>query len=121
MSDEIIVKREEYETGASSGSAAPARKEVRIGSNGEKETMPPLFSSEMCQDLRSRWAAPQVGFVDEPRHAVEEADHLVTETIEGSAKGFSSQQEKLEQQWNCEQDVSTEELRLAFRRYRSFF
>lgn len=122
MNDEIIVKREEYETGRSSEILEPSPKAVpiRTESNGEEETVIPLFPRAVREELRFRWEALQVGFVDEPRQAVEEADHLVSETIEGLTKSFSSQQEKLEQQWHREQDVSTEELRLAFRRYRSF-
>ena len=37
----------------------------------------PLFSSGEANELRSRWDAIQVGFVDEPRRAVELADNLV--------------------------------------------
>jgi hypothetical protein len=81
----------------------------------------PLFSDEECQSLRSRWESLQVGFVDEPRQSVERADQLVNEAINGLAHGFSSQRERLEQQWHRDQAVSTEDLRLAFRRYRSFF
>ncbi len=89
--------------------------------NRETEPMLPLFSNEESQGLRSRWENLQVGFVDEPKQAVEQADRLVTEAINELSKGFSSQREKLEQQWHREHDVSTEDLRLAFRRYRSFF
>ena len=81
----------------------------------------PLFSGEECQSLRSRWESLQVGFVDEPRQSVEHADQLVNEAINGLVRGFSSQRERLEQQWHRDQAVSTEDLRLAFRRYRSFF
>jgi hypothetical protein len=80
-----------------------------------------LLGGDESRNLRSRWESLQVGFVDEPRHSVEQADQLVTEAINSLSKGFSSQRERLEQQWHRDQDVSTEELRLAFRRYRSFF
>jgi len=89
--------------------------------NREPETMMPLFSSHDTQGLRSRWESLQVAFVDEPRHAVEEADRLVTETVESLSKGFAAEREKLEKQWHRGEDVSTEDLRLALRRYRSFF
>ena len=87
----------------------------------EPETMMPLFSSRDTQGLRLRWESLQVAFVDEPRHAVEEADRLVTETVESLSKGFAAEREKLEKQWHRGEDVSTEDLRLALRRYRSFF
>ena len=35
--------------------------------------------------------------------------------------GFARERAGLERQWSGGQDVSTEELRLAIRRYRSFF
>ncbi len=83
--------------------------------------MVPLLSDDDCRNFRSRWENLQVGFVDEPRRAVEQADRLVTDAINTLAKGFSSQREGLEQKWHREQDASTEDLRQAFRRYRSFF
>src|SRR5579871_1832579 len=39
--------------------------------NGADQT--PLFSSDEAARLRSQWDGIQVGFVDEPRHAVEQA------------------------------------------------
>jgi hypothetical protein len=80
-----------------------------------------LFPASESQGLRSRWESLQVNFIDEPRHAVEDADRLVSETINGLTKGFASEREKLEQQWHRGEDVSTEDLRQALRRYRSFF
>jgi hypothetical protein len=52
----------------------------------------------------------------EPKKSVEQADRLVTEAINNLAEGFSTQRHNLEQQWHREGDVSTEDLRLAFRR-----
>jgi hypothetical protein len=81
----------------------------------------PLFSGNDSQGLRSRWETLQINFVDEPKHSVEEADRLVSETINTLSKGFAAEREKLEQQWHRGEEVSTEDLRLALRRYRSFF
>jgi hypothetical protein len=85
------------------------------------ESIIPLFSADECQSLRSQWESLQAGFVDEPRQAVEQADRLVSKAIDELTKEFSAQRAGLEQQWHGEQGVSTEDLRLAFRRYRSFF
>jgi hypothetical protein len=63
----------------------------------------------------------QAGFVDEPRHAVEQADNLVATTMKRLAEMFSAERSKLESQWDRGDDVSTEDLRLALQRYRSFF
>ena len=49
----------------------------------------PLFSSTEANQLRGRWDAIQVGFVDEPRRAVEQADNLGCghdETASGSVR-----------------------------------
>jgi hypothetical protein len=81
----------------------------------------PLFSSSEANDLRARWDAIQVGFVDEPRRAVEEADKLVAGTMKRLAEIFADERSKLEGQWDQGDNVSTEDLRLGLRRYRSFF
>jgi hypothetical protein len=81
----------------------------------------PLFSSSEANDLRARWDAIQVGFVDEPRRAVEQADKLVAGTMKRLPEIFADERSKLEGQWDQGENVSTEDLRLGLRRYRSFF
>jgi hypothetical protein len=81
----------------------------------------PLFSAEEASKLRAQWDSIQVGFVDEPRKAVEEADGLVATAMKRLAEQFADERSRLEGQWDCGGDVSTEDLRLALRRYRSFF
>jgi len=80
-----------------------------------------LFIPNECNELRSRWDSIQVGFVDEPRNAVEEADALVSATMKRLAEIFAAERQKLEQQWDRSENISTEDLRVALRRYRSFF
>lgn len=86
----------------------------------EQETGP-LFTGSEANDLRRRWDAIQVGFVDEPRGAVEHADNLVAGTMKRLAEIFAEERRRLEHQWDQGENVSTEDLRLALRRYRSFF
>ena len=81
----------------------------------------PLFSNDSIQGFRSRWTALQTGFVDEPRRSVEQADELVAEVIKDLASTFADERTKLERQWDQGDKVSTEDLRLVLRRYRSFF
>jgi hypothetical protein len=81
----------------------------------------PLFANEEAEGYRSRWSGIQTGFVDEPRKAVEEADTLVAEVMKHLAEGFAGERRQLESQWERTDHVSTEDLRLAMRRYRSFF
>jgi hypothetical protein len=81
----------------------------------------PLLSSEESKGLRARWDAVQVGFVDEPRQAVEQADALVTGALARLAEIFAEECTRIVGQWDRGDDVSTEDLRLALKRYRSFF
>jgi hypothetical protein len=81
----------------------------------------PLFVEEDASAYRARWTGIQGGFVDEPRHAVEEADALVAEVMRRLAEVFADERRSLEAQWERTERVSTEDLRLAMRRYRSFF
>jgi len=81
----------------------------------------PLFPENELGDLRTRWDRIQAGFVDEPRKAVEEADSLVASTMKRLAEVFAQERSKLEGQWDRGDNVSTEDLRVALQRYRSFF
>jgi hypothetical protein len=90
------------------------------GKGAEVESTP-LFSSEEAQRFRSDWDSIQIEFVDEPRESVEKADGLVAQVIKRLAEVFAEERSKLEGQWARGDDVSTEDLRLALQRYRSFF
>lgn len=87
----------------------------------EDEAPGPLFANEDAGGYRTRWSAIQTGFVDEPRKAVEEADTLVAEVMKRLAEVFARERRQLESQWERSDQISTEDLRLAMRRYRSFF
>lgn len=81
----------------------------------------PLFSQEDARNFRSQWERVQASFVDEPRQAVAAADDLVAQTIKHLAEVFTSQRSTLESEWGKNEQVSTEDLRQALRKYRSFF
>ncbi len=81
----------------------------------------PLFSESEVGDFRSRWGNIQTAFVDEPRRAVEDADNLVASLMKKLAEGFANERARLEKQWDRGDNVSTEDLRIALQRYRSFF
>ena len=81
----------------------------------------PLLPEPESDGFRSRWEAVQIAFVDEPRDAVRSADQLVAELMQRLAQGFSEARADLEGQWEGGGDVSTEDLRVALQRYRSFF
>jgi hypothetical protein len=81
----------------------------------------PLFASDQSERYTSQWQEIQTSFVDQPRDAVAEADALVADLMQGLAASFSQERERLESQWDRGDDVSTEDLRVALTRYRSFF
>lgn len=81
----------------------------------------PLFSTEEAMKFRSLWDAIQGGFVDGPRQAVGKADSMVVEAMKRLAEMFADERSKLDGQWERGDSVSTEELRVALRCYRSFF
>jgi hypothetical protein len=68
----------------------------------------PLSASE-----RGRYLADWV--------AIRQADALVSEVIEQITQTFTNEHSSLENQWNQSNDISTEDLRKALQRYRSFF
>ena len=81
-----------------------------------------LFPSEELVGYRARWDAIQTGFVDQPRAAVEQADALVSQVVTRLTEVFKRERSTLEDQWmKGDDNVSTEDLRIAFTRYRSFF
>jgi hypothetical protein len=86
--------------------------------DGEGDGNPLLADAEGFQ---GRWEEIQVRFVDEPRGAVEDADALVATVMQRLAEGFAQERERLEAQWGRGEDISTEDLRIALQRYRSFF
>lgn len=81
----------------------------------------PLFGPAEAEGFKTRWSAIQTGFVDEPRKAVEEADTLVAEVMKRLAEVFAQERTELERQWDRGDQISTEDLRIALRHYRSFF
>jgi len=87
----------------------------------DREQATPLFAGNESDDFHRRWTDIQAGFVDEPRQAVANADSLVAEAMKRLAEIFARERSSLEQQWAQGADVSTEDLRVALQRYRSFF
>jgi hypothetical protein len=132
--DAEIVEEEEISTNDLAqtkrpvGNVSPAVAETRAGVPSQKaeqrttgsETAP-LFPSGELDGLRTRWKEVQVAFVDEPREAVHKADTLVASAMKRLAEVFSEERSRLEEQWDRGGNVSTEDLRVALQRYRTFF
>lgn len=107
------------EAAVSTGPEAPP---TTGGLAAGSEATEPLLPPDESDRFEQRWHEIQTSFVDEPRQAVEQADTLVAELMQELASGFSDTRSTLEAQWDNEgDDVSTEDLRVALTRYRSFF
>ena len=117
MNERVPVEREGRPV------AAPEARQPKNAEPRPVDTEKPvsLFHDEEGRGFRTRWDAIQTGFVDQPKAAVEQADALVVEMLKRLTDGFGNERSKLESQWTRGQDVSTEDLRIALKRYRSFF
>jgi hypothetical protein len=117
--------RPEVESQADGGEVAEVEvaevSEAEVTPSGDEEGAAPLLEGEDAGAFRSRWNEIQVRFVDEPRVSVQKADGLVAEMMERLTQMFFEERTSLEGQWERGDDVSTEDLRIALRRYRSFF
>jgi hypothetical protein len=94
---------------AGQAAGSPAEEDIELLPAGERD------------DFSGQWEEIQTGFVDEPRQTVERADALVATVMQRLADGFASERDRLEQHWDRGEDISTEDLRIALQRYRSFF
>lgn len=100
------------------GPSNPGPVPVPSGANGDRN---PLFPDDELHNFRARWDQIQGSFVDEPRKAVEGADSLVANVVKRIAEQFANERETMEKQWDRGDNVNTEDLRQALKRYRAFF
>jgi hypothetical protein len=107
--------------GYADGRASVDQTAVGVDSTLGSDQPGQLFPTTELNDLRAKWDKAQIGFVDEPRTAVKQADELVATLVTRISEQFSATRTELEHQWDRGDNVSTEDLRQALRRYRSFF
>jgi glycine cleavage system pyridoxal-binding protein P len=101
--------------------AQPMETRTAASTNDELQEMEALFEQEESEKFRTQWLNIQGKFVDNPRESVREADELVASVLKSVTMGFHNRRTSLEKQWNSGSNISTEDLRLALKRYRSFF
>lgn len=103
--------------------AVPAEEVSAEHLSTERESSPEelLFADDELADMRTRWAAVQAGFVDDPKECVHKADGLVSDLVEQLTSGFAGARSRLEEQWARGEEASTEDLRVALMHYREFF
>jgi hypothetical protein len=115
--DEPSSRRPDLSVVQGGGSTDTSGSAAAGGAEGGQTLLPP----DQASGFHERWQDIQVSFVDEPRQAVEQADLLVADLLQRLAASFSDERKRLEGQWDRGGDVSTEDLRVALQRYRSFF
>ena len=91
------------------------------GMTQQADQLAALFPPDVAADFRNRWDSVQIGFVDDPRQAVRQADELVAQVMKTLAASFSEQRARLEAGLTQGDQANTEDLRMALRGYRSFF
>ena len=106
---------------SAAGSAAIKAASSAGSADRQDEQLAALFTADAAADYRSRWDIVQRGFVDDPRQAVRLGDELVAQVMQNLAETFSRERAALESQMDQPDKASTETLRIALRRYRSFF
>ncbi len=87
---------------------------------------PSLLPHDECDKLSSRMQHAVAGFVDRPRDAVEEADHVLEDLAARFTDAVNSRRRTLRGSWQATDDkkgdaataTDTEQLRLALRDYR---
>jgi hypothetical protein len=90
----------------------------------KEESRPPESNAPLLErgdEWMGRWNEIQIRFVDEPRESIANADALVDEVMKELAAAFAEERARIEGEWSAGSEPSTEELRVALQRYRSFF
>ncbi|MEJ8814492.1 hypothetical protein WKW77_25670 [Variovorax ureilyticus] len=112
--DDPAVERRDATNARTDGRPATPRRQE------DADDLEPLFATDVAADFRRGWDAVQIGFVDDPRKAVKDADDLVNRVLQSLSETFRGERGRVEAQVAHAGPVSTEDLRVALRRYRSF-
>jgi hypothetical protein len=103
------------------GVSEPVAENYKRDVRSEDTQLAPLFLPNVAAEFRSRWDDVQRGFVDDPKQAARQGDELVAQVMKSLAETFSHERATLESELGQTDKSSTETLRVALRRYRSFF
>jgi hypothetical protein len=89
--------------------------------NAREDELDSLFDKNATEKFHARWLVIQSKFVDDPKVSVKEADDLVEDVIQNITQSFADRRSSMEKGWNSGGQISTEDLRIALKQYRSFF
>ena len=107
---------------ATNGSGRSDGADAGRGSSGSRsgDEASTLIPADRAGEFKGRWTEMKADFVDEPRDTVRKIDGLVGEVLDELNEVFKRQRGELERDLKND-EASTEDLRVAFRRYREFF
>ena len=107
-------------TGPSLGGQQP---EAGLASADTASDLPSGADTPLLTDAtgyQDRWYEIQTGFVDEPARAVQDAGELLTEVMDDLTRRLTAEVEAFDTRQGGG-EASTEDLRVTFQRYRTFF
>jgi hypothetical protein len=118
--EQRLERASEEETGARRQADTAEAETDDTRSDTATEERATLIPPDRAESYNSRWTQLKSDFVDEPSRAVRGANELVGEVLDELEELFRRQRAELEQGLDSEQ-TTTEDLRQALGRYRSFF
>ena len=119
--DQVAPRESDVAGSRGAGQPSAPMDSQHTGAQREDPTEGRLFADDELAGLRARWDSVQAAFVDDPKDCVQKADRLVADLLDQLTTGFTQARSRLEEQWTRGEQASTEDLRVALKRYRSFF
>jgi len=116
------------EAGLDADRDVPVQPETPVAAQATGNAGGQFFDGAVAEKLRDRWQSIQIDFVDDPRHAVEQAETLVEQVSNQLAEAVAARRGELRDRWSKDggsaahdDGVATEGLRTALQEYRSMF
>lgn len=86
---------------------------------GEDAYIISFLNDGEVEEIKSRWSKIQTQFVDEPRTSVDRAEALIQDVMERFMQKFANERDMLDSSAASGEEISTEDLRVALKRYRA--
>jgi hypothetical protein len=109
---------EPAEPAAMTGQSPEQVYQERLPSDMTTPPMTTIWSEETVNQMRTRWQAVQLRFVDDPAAVTGEMQTLVGDAVQALSTALADRQRELDSWSHSGHD--TEQLRLAVQRYRDF-
>jgi hypothetical protein len=117
--DDTVVDRDPSDAEPATAEPSAAERPTATPATAPADVDQPLLVD--VTGYQDRWYEIQTGFVDEPSRAVQSAGELLTEVMDDLTRRLTTELEAFDARPGAGDDASTENLRVTFQRYRSFF